>query len=290
MCKTAWLPLLVVLASAVSASRAPSLLLRKREKYLPVVLWHGMGDSCCHPQSMGALARRLESELGTFVHSIATGHGETSDVLSGFFGDVNAQVDAACAELAALPELADGFVAVGFSQGGQFLRAVAQRCQHTLPGPMHTLVTMGSQHQGVMEVPGCWGPSFNATPTALCRAVEALLSHGAYYDWVQRSVVQAAYWKDPYNLDQYRTHSSFLAGRQCVPAPCTPEALSAQRLAPVPPRPADINAESAAEPAKPHYCTNLASLRSLVLYLFDNDVTVVPKESSHFGWCAGRAT
>lgn len=212
----AWLPLLV-LAIAVSAAHAVSpskLLLKQRERYLPVVLWHGMGDSCCHPQSMGAIARLIEKELpGIFVHSVATGGSETHDILSGFFGDVNQQVEAVCAELAALPELAGGFVGVGFSQGGQFLRAVVQRCQHTLPGPMHTLVTMGSQHQGVMEVPGCWGPSFNTTPTALCRAVEGILSHGAYFDWVQRSVVQAQYWKDPYRLEQYRQHSSFLAGR-----------------------------------------------------------------------------
>jgi hypothetical protein len=30
--------------------------------------------------------------------------------------------------------------------GGQFLRAVVQRCQHTGP-KMHTLITMGGQHQ-----------------------------------------------------------------------------------------------------------------------------------------------
>ncbi len=31
--------------------------------------------------------------------------------------------------------------------GGQFLRGVVQRCQHLGPR-MHTLVTMGAQHQG----------------------------------------------------------------------------------------------------------------------------------------------
>ena len=33
------------------------------------------------------------------------------------------------------------------SQGGQFLRAVAERCQHLGPR-MHTLVTMGAQRGG----------------------------------------------------------------------------------------------------------------------------------------------
>lgn len=35
--------------------------------------------------------------------------------------------------------------AIGFSQGGQFLRAVAQRC----PGGMKKLISFGGQHQGV---------------------------------------------------------------------------------------------------------------------------------------------
>jgi palmitoyl-protein thioesterase len=96
---------------------------------------------------------------GAFVHSLATGAapGETSDIYSSYFGSVNAQVGRACDELHSLPALRGGYVAVGFSQGGQFLRAVAQRCQHLGPGGgwrMHTLVTMGSQHQGIMDVPG----------------------------------------------------------------------------------------------------------------------------------------
>lgn len=35
--------------------------------------------------------------------------------------------------------------AIGFSQGSQFLRAVAQRCPHG----MKTLISFGGQHQGV---------------------------------------------------------------------------------------------------------------------------------------------
>ena len=51
---------------------------------------------------------------------------------------------------------------------------------------------------------------------------------------------------------------------------------------------ADVNAESTATPANPQYKENLSSLRSLVLFQFDNDVTVVPKESSHFGFFDGE--
>lgn len=92
------------------------------------------------------------------------------------------------------------------SQGGQFLRAVAERCQHLGPR-MHTLVTMGAlqglgtgsgdsnvapssvraavcqgckrslstaayscaagaQHQGVANVPGCWEPEGGGAPSS----------------------------------------------------------------------------------------------------------------------------
>ena len=51
-----------------------------------------MGDSCCNPHSMGAVQARIESALpGVFVHSIATGASEDSDVLSGYFGNMNEQ-------------------------------------------------------------------------------------------------------------------------------------------------------------------------------------------------------
>jgi hypothetical protein len=49
-----------------------------------------------------------------------------------------------CEMIANDPALQNGFNAIGFSQGGQFLRAVAQRC----PSPrMRNLITVGSQHQ-----------------------------------------------------------------------------------------------------------------------------------------------
>ncbi len=59
-----------------------------------------------------------------------------------------------CEELRAVPELANGYNGIGFSQGGQFLRAVVERCQHLGPRASK-LITMGAQHQGVANIPGC---------------------------------------------------------------------------------------------------------------------------------------
>ncbi|KAI7840948.1 hypothetical protein COHA_005378 [Chlorella ohadii] len=231
--------------------------------YLPVVLWHGMGDSCCADYSIGAVRELIERELpGVFVHSINTGLGGSSvaDIFSSYFGSLNDQVARVCDELLALEELKDGYVAVGFSQGGQFMRAVAERCQHVGP-KMHTLVTMGAQHQGVANVPGCWEPGGGGAPSAsfYCRTMQGLISRGAYTAWVQRHVVQAQYVKDPYRLPEYLAASQFLA---------------------------DINNEVPARRNK-RYRENLASLQRLVLFLFEDDDMVVPRESSHFGFYNG---
>lgn len=52
----------------------------------------------------------------------------------------NLQVAQACKQIRQDPDLVDGYHAIGFSQGGQFLRAVAQRCPDP---PMKILVSLG---------------------------------------------------------------------------------------------------------------------------------------------------
>ena len=137
---------------------------------------------------------------------------------------------------------------------------------------MRRLVTMGSQHQGVMDIPGCWEPSFNASsPSWWCAEMQRALGFGAYLPFIQSRVVQAQYFKDPDALDVYYKRSVFLA---------------------------DINAEAhddgdnkildGRRERYQRYKDNLSSLDTLVLFQFDNDITVVPKESSHFGFYDGR--
>lgn len=75
-----------------------------------------------------------------------------------------------------------------FSQGGQFLRAVAQRCPDP---PMLNLISIGGQHQGVFGFPRC--PGDNET---ICDYIRDLLRFGAYESFVQNHLVQAEYWHD----------------------------------------------------------------------------------------------
>ena len=84
---------------------------------LPVVIWHGMGDCCCNPLSMGAIKRLIESEVpGIHVHSLMIGGNVASDTANGFFMNANDQVKFACDLILKDEKLANGYNAMGFSQ------------------------------------------------------------------------------------------------------------------------------------------------------------------------------
>lgn len=82
------------------------------------------------------------------------GKTEDDDRKAGYFDNLNSQVDGVCKALAADPNLKDGFNAMGFSQGGLFFRAYVQRCNNP---QVHNLITFGSPHGGVADVPGMIG-------------------------------------------------------------------------------------------------------------------------------------
>ncbi|XP_061597086.1 palmitoyl-protein thioesterase 1 [Cololabis saira] len=220
---------------------------------VPLVLWHGMGDSCCNPLSMGAMKKFIQQEIpGVYVLSLMIGKNVIQDTENGFFLDVNEQVSMACSQLAQDPKLQGGYNAMGFSQGSQFLRAVAQRCPSP---PMKTLVSVGGQHQGVYGLPRCPGESSH-----ICDMIRAALNKGAYSDLVQKHLVQAQYWHDPLHEDLYQQHSLFLA---------------------------DINQERGINET---YRKNLQQLEKFVMVKFLNDTMVDPVASEWFGFLkAGQA-
>ena len=45
----------------------------------------------------------------------------------------------------------------------------------------------------------------------ICDYVRRLLNYGAYTSWVQDKLVQAQYWHDPLDNDEYRAKSKFMA-------------------------------------------------------------------------------
>lgn len=213
---------------------------------LPIVLWHGMGDTCCFPFSLGGVKKFLESEIGVYVKSIEIGNSIVEDFKSGYLVHPNQQIEMVCAELSEDENLNNGFNGIGFSQGGQFLRGLVQRCS-TLR--IKNLITLGGQHQGVFGLPNC--PSLSSRT---CERFRQLLNHAAYTDFMQNYLVQATYWHDPLNEAKYKNSSTFLA---------------------------DINNERYINES---YVKNLMKLNKFVMVQFNKDTIVQPLQSQWFGY------
>lgn len=76
---------------------------------------------------------------------------------------IAAQVEQVCSQLAKMPELADGYNAVGFSQGGQFLRVRPPRRPHgALPrlhgGQCASPATRAGSEGPAIVLAGCGAP------------------------------------------------------------------------------------------------------------------------------------
>ncbi|XP_022122260.2 palmitoyl-protein thioesterase 1 [Pieris rapae] len=218
---------------------------------LPIVLWHGMGDTCCFSFSLGSFKAFLEDQIpGVYVKSLMIGDSIIEDMENGYFMYPNKQVDYVCDKLSKDQKLHKGFNAIGFSQGCQFFRAVIQRCGDKIPA-VKNFISLGGQHQGVYGLPHC-----GALQHQTCDYIRKLLNYGAYYSWLQKSLVQATYWHDPLNEEKYKKYSEFLS---------------------------DINNEVTINQT---YIDNLNRLEHFVMVKFDNDTIVQPKETEWFGFYA----
>lgn len=216
---------------------------------LPIVLWHGVGDTCCKNTSMGSIKKVLEENIpGIYVKSLQIGSNEFMDLENSYFMNVNEQVKIACSLISEDIKLKNGFNAIGFSQGAQFLRAVVQRCPNP---PAINLISVGGQHQGVFGVPRCLSKS-----ETFCDQIRKLISIAAYTDFVQNHIAQAGFWHDPLNEKEYKAKSNFLA---------------------------HINNEKVKNES---YRINLKKLQNFVMIKFLNDTIVEPRESEWFGFYA----
>lgn len=65
--------------------------------------------------------------------------------------------------------------------GGQFLRAYNER--YNKP-PIRNLITFGSQHMGISDIPGCRRFDF------VCQLARDAAKRAIYGNWVQENIVQ----------------------------------------------------------------------------------------------------
>lgn len=213
---------------------------------LPLVIWHGLGDKFDNDGLISVAKLAQDVNPGTHVYIIRLADDGAADQRASFYGNVTNHIAKVCQDIADHPVLAKASAvnALGFSQGGQFMRGYVQRCNSPR---VHTLVTFGSQHNGIADIVCAPGDFF-------CNAGRTLIKKNTWTDYAQGNLVPAQYFRDPADLEPYLEHSNFLA---------------------------DINNERVAKNAL--YKKNLASLHRFVMYLFEDDEVVVPKES---GWFA----
>ncbi|KIW14089.1 hypothetical protein PV08_06870 [Exophiala spinifera] len=219
---------------------------------LPVVIWHGLGDSA-DAEGLKEIATLVEQvHPGTYTYLIsATGAAGSEDRQASFFGNVTEELDFVCHALAGdkILATAPAIDAIGFSQGGQFLRGYVERCGGWAP-KVRSLLTFGSQHNGIAEFQKC-----ASSGDWMCHIANSLLKSGTVWsDFVQSRLVPAQYYRDTNDYENYLEHSNFLA---------------------------DINNER--EEKNATYAENLAALEKFVMILFNGDRTVIPKET---GWFA----
>ena len=239
--------LLVARALALPSAHSES-------KPLPLLIWHGLGDNYAADglQSVGELAN--ETVPGTYVYYIRLDEDPGSDRTATFLGNVTEQIAQVCDDILEHEVLsqAPGLNAMGFSQGGQFLRGLVERCGDRIN--IKNLVTFGSQHNGIAKYQLCKDGDW------LCKGYIGLLKANTWGSWVQGHLVPAQYFKATNETtgeptDEYLEASNFLA---------------------------DINNERALK--NPAYAKNLAALDNFVMYVFEDDTTVIPKESGWFAY------
>jgi len=206
-----------------------------------------MGDSCCNPLSMGSMEALVKKYVpGIYINSVRVGDNTIQDVENSYFMNVNSQIEYVCQLVKNDSKLAGGYHAMGFSQGGLFMRGLAQRCPDP---PIRNLISIGGPQQGVFGLPHCPGANYT-----ICEFIAKMLNIGAYNTYVQDHLVQAEYWHDPLNEHEYKHKSVFLA---------------------------DINNEQG---KVSNYNENMAQLENMVLVMFNQDTMVIPKQSEWFGF------
>lgn len=210
----------------------------------PVVIWHGLGDDYAS-EGMTRMSTLISSTFpGTFVHSVYLEEDPSKDSHASLFGSLDEQVQFACEQIANVPELADGFDAIGFSQGGLMLRGYIERCNDPKVG---AFLTFGTPHNGVADFPPC------KPRDIVCRRKNALLLSQAWTPYVQNKITVAQYYRQPEDMENYLEFSRYLA---------------------------DLNNERYEK--NDTYKQNMADLENFVMVLFTEDATVVPKESTWF--------
>jgi palmitoyl-protein thioesterase len=166
----------------------------------PVVLAHGMGDSCFN-SGLQHISQHISDLLDTYSICIPTGKTRSEDTKNGYFLSMDASVDVFAQAVRSDPQLAQGFYATGFSQGNNVIRGYITR--YNAP-PVHGFISINGVNAGTGAVPYCLPheerdsvAKLNTKGTNMCDLLMEQASRGAYTEFAQEHSFQANYWRDP---------------------------------------------------------------------------------------------
>lgn len=212
---------------------------------IPVVLAHGMGDSCFN-DGMKSITKLTGDHLGVYSTCIPTGNNKIMDTINGFLMNMDKSVDEFAKRVKADPKLANGFNAYGMSQGNNLIRGWAAAPPYPCPlpcavsserrreilrpistatharvprryiqkyndPPVHTFMSICGINAGVAAFPQCG----DSAPIigGVCRALTEVLGDLAYLEVAQSILFQANYFRDPTHVGkaQYKKNSQLAA-------------------------------------------------------------------------------
>ena len=210
------------------------------------MIWHGLGDAYDSEgiKSVGELYEKIYPKSPVYIVHLGENGGD--DRHASFFGNLTEQVAQVCDEMRADKVLsrAPGANALGFSQGGVFLRGLIERCDSL---KVRNLVTFGSPHSGITEFAKCGDDDW------WCKIWSGTLKSNTWSSFAQSTLVPAQYYRTSEDLDNFLEHSNFLA---------------------------DINNER--KQKADVYKARIAALERFVMIKFQEEDVIQPPESSWF--------
>lgn len=201
--------LLVDISKAKRSSPPVAVKRRLWESTVPVVMAHGMGDSCFN-DGMQHITAHVSSLLGgVYSTCIPTGKDQHEDTTNSYFLNMDANVYVFAEAVRDDPKLANGFHAIGFSQGNNVIRGYI--AMYNDP-PVNTFISVNGVNAGVGAVPYCRPKAVEKEETidfSMCDLLMEQASHRAYTEYAQEHLFQANYWRDPrpVEADAYKTYA-----------------------------------------------------------------------------------